>query len=229
LVEARDLVIHLKSPFRARSTPARTALDRVDARLVAGRGIAVTGRSGAGKSTLVQALSGLLRPTSGDVKGAAEWTDPRGREPWRWRSRSLARRLSWVPQLPEAAMVASTVRDEVLATARAIERDERRAADRADHLLEAFGLSGLAGVSPYRLSGGEQRRLMTAAALVHGPAGVLLDEPTVGQDRLTWSAVVGAVDSARKAGSGIAMASHDKQAVAALADDEVLLVDGRRR
>jgi energy-coupling factor transporter ATP-binding protein EcfA2 len=228
LVEARDLVVRLNPPLSARSTPARTAVDRVGARLVAGRALAVTGRSGAGKSTLVQVLAGLLRPTSGDVRGAAEWTDRRGREPWRWRSRSLARRLSWVPQLPEVGIVATTVRDEVLATARAIERYETRASDRADLLLEALGLSHLTGASPYRISGGEQRRLMVAAALAHGPAGVLFDEPTVGQDRLTWAAVVGAIDSARRAGAGVAMASHDAQAVAALAGDRVHLVDGRQ-
>jgi len=67
---------------------------------------------------------------------------------------------------------------------------------------------------------------MVAAALVHGPFAVLLDEPTVGQDRLTWAAVLGTVAAARAAGMAVAMASHDTAAVQVLADDVLRLVDG---
>ncbi|MDQ3274843.1 MAG: ATP-binding cassette domain-containing protein, partial [Actinomycetota bacterium] len=85
----------------------------------------------------------------------------------------------------------------------------------------------LARASPYHLSGGEQRRLMLAAALVHGPYAVLLDEPTVGQDRNTWAAVLGACAAARDAGSACALATHDLAAAGALADDRLVLSAGR--
>ena len=82
-------------------------------------------------------------------------------------------------------------------------------AARAESLIDQLGLTHLAEASPYHLSGGEQRRLMVAAALAHGPTAVLLDEPTVGQDRNTWAAVVGALASARDAGAGVALSTHD--------------------
>src|SRR5262249_8740638 len=154
------------------------------------------------------------RPTTGTVRSAPALTTRRGREPWRWRSRVLAARLAWIPQFPEQGVVARTVRDEVLATSRAIQRDDADASVRADALLEALGLANLADASPYHLSGGEQRRLGLAAALAHGAPGLLLDEPTVGQDRLTWQAVTGAVCSAAHAGVALAIASHDAMAVA---------------
>ncbi|MGI8578548.1 MAG: ABC transporter ATP-binding protein [Nocardioidaceae bacterium] len=226
LVRAEDVRVELKARLGGRRLAPTLALDHASATLVAGQVLAVTGPSGAGKSTLVAVLAGLLRPTTGQVTAAPELATKRGTHPWRWSSTDLAARLGWVPQIPEHGVVAKTVRDEVLASCRACGRDPHRAAERADALLDAFDLGRLAGASPYHLSGGEQRRLMVAAALAHGPCGVMLDEPTVGQDRRTWAAVVGALDSARSAGSGIAVATHDGLAVDVLADSVLPLSGG---
>lgn len=218
----------LTGPRRATQT---LALHGVDAELRQGRSLAVTGPSGAGKSTLVAVLAGLQEPTSG-VVSSPEHLAPvrrggrRERRPWRWRSAELAARLAWVPQSPEAGIVASTVYDEMLATSRAVGLDEVPAGRRAEALLEALGLMHLRAASPYHLSGGEQRRLMVAAALVHGPQGILLDEPTVGQDRVTWAAVLGCVSSAQAAGAAVAFATHDDAAVTVVATDQLRLERG---
>jgi energy-coupling factor transporter ATP-binding protein EcfA2 len=227
LVTATDLRVELTASLVDRHRPPTVALDGVDASLTAGRCLAVTGASGAGKSTLVSVLAGLRRPTAGDVVSAPELATRKGRAPWRWTSRDLTARLSWAPQTPEHGVVTSTVREEVRASARASGRAGARADARADGLLETFGLTHLGSASPYHLSGGEQRRLMVVAALVHGPAGVLLDEPTVGQDRQTWATVLGAVAAARDAGVAVALSTHDADTVDALADDRLTLANGR--
>ncbi|MGH3503894.1 MAG: ABC transporter ATP-binding protein [Nocardioidaceae bacterium] len=223
VVAARDLHVELTNRLSGRRTPPTTALTGLRTSLVAGRALAVTGVSGAGKSTLVAALAGLLRPTRGTVEAHRQLATRKGREPWRWSSRELAARLAWVPQSPEHGVVTTSVRAEVLAAGQACERDPGRLGARAEGLLDMLGLQHLAEVSPYHLSGGEQRRLMVAAALAHGPAGLLLDEPTVGQDRRTWAAVLGAVQAARTAGSAVALATHDPAAVRTLADDTLRL------
>jgi energy-coupling factor transporter ATP-binding protein EcfA2 len=202
------------------------ALDDVSASLDAGRALAVTGPNGSGKSTLVSLLAGLAEPTAGEVVASDRLAVSGEHRVWRWPSRELASRLSWVPQLPEHGVVASTVADEVLASSRSCGRPSAWASRRADDLLVALGLGHLRDSSPYHLSGGEQRRLMVAASLVHGPNAVLLDEPTVGQDRVTWAAVMGAVAAARTAGCAVAVASHDLLAVAALAGDHLELDRG---
>ncbi|HET9858172.1 MAG TPA: ATP-binding cassette domain-containing protein, partial [Nocardioidaceae bacterium] len=115
-------------------------------------------------------------------------------------------------------------------TSLALGRPRDAAEDRARALLELLGLAGLEQASAHRLSGGEQRRLVVAAALVHGPAGVLLDEPTVGQDRLTWATVVGACASATDAGAAVGVATHDAVAIEALTTgrgETLVLADGR--
>jgi energy-coupling factor transport system ATP-binding protein len=227
VVESHALTVALRSGLVDRRS-RHVALRDVDAAVDAGGVLAVTGASGAGKSTLVAALGGVVRPTAGRVEAAADLGTRRGRSPSRWRSRELAARIAWAPQAPEQGVVAKTVRDEVRASGQAIGADARWLDARVDALLEQLGLDRLAGASPYHLSSGEQRRLMVAAALAHGPAAVLLDEPTVGQDRHTWAAVIGALAAARDAGAGVALATHDGLAVDRLGAVVVELDDGRR-
>lgn len=226
VVRAEQVWLERTHALIRRSGPPTQALKGVDAAVVAGRALAVTGPSGAGKSSLVSLLAGVEAPTRGLVRSATELATRRGRSPHRWRSRDLAARLAWVPQSPEHGIVARTVRDEVTVAASACGREPGRARRRADAILEALGLAELAGASPYHLSGGEQRRLMVAAALTGGPYGLLLDEPTVGQDRVTWAAVIGALAAARSAGSAVAVATHDSRAVDVLADSVVTLDQG---
>jgi energy-coupling factor transport system ATP-binding protein len=122
--------------------------------------------------------------------------------------------VAWVPQRAATAVVGSTVRDDVLTTLRALGADPSAAAARADAVLDALGLTHLAGADPRRLSGGEQRRLAMASAVAHGPALLLADEPTVGQDRLTWAAVTGVLEAARREGSAVVVTTHDPGVVA---------------
>lgn len=190
--------------------PSSPAIEDVDATLRAGEALAVTGSSGAGKSTLLQALAGLLRPERGSVETG------NGRLVAELSSAELARLLAWLPQLPEHGFVARTVLDEVLATSRALSRDAAESRGRACALLESLGLAGLEQRSPHTLSGGEQRRLLLAASLVHGPSALLLDEPTLGQDRLTWSVISGLVMSAMDAGVAAGIATHDAELLALL-------------
>jgi len=198
--------------------------------LATGDGLAVVGPSGAGKSTLLRVLAGLDRPVAGevDVRDAAGWTPladvARG-------STALARRVGWAPQDSEAAFTARTVLEEVRATAAALRADDphaddphARAADeaRADLLLDALGLADLRDESPHALSGGEQRRLVLAAAVAHAPGLLLLDEPTVGQDRQTWAAVAGVVDAVRRSGAAVVATTHDPRLAARLGASLVL-------
>jgi energy-coupling factor transport system ATP-binding protein len=227
-VSAYDVSVTLTQRPVARRRTRTVALAPVGAALEAGRSLALTGPSGAGKSTLLTVLAGLRRPTAGRVVASAELSPRSGNAPWGWSSRDLARRISWTPQLPEVGMVASRVRDEVATTGRAVARDATELERRVDGLLELFGLSALRDASPHHLSGGEQRRLMVAAALAHGPAVATFDEPTVGQDRLTWATVLAALGAARDAGTAVGLATHDQHATTALDGDVQRLTAARQ-
>ena len=237
-VRARGLCVRRTSQPLNAPPRVTTAVADVDLEVGAGTMVALVGPSGSGKSTLLEALAGLVTPSAGTVELGAD--PPRGqlrslsganrdrswplgegggdqgppREPSRRSSPDLARSVAWVPQRAASTIVRRTVRDEVLATSLAVGADPLVAGARADVLLERLGLAHLATADPRQLSGGEQRRLAVAAAVVHQPSLVLADEPTVGQDRLTWAAVVGILDAVREAGSAVVVATHDDAVVA---------------
>lgn len=184
------------------------ALSGADVVVRAGEIIALVGPSGAGKSTLAGLLAGLERPSSGAVIAGEQLRAGLGADPARWSSRELARRVGWVPQQAELAVVARTVRDDVLSTGRTLGLVELT--PRAEGLLEVLGLLEAAETDPHRLSGGQLRRLALAAAVAHGPTLLVLDEPTVGQDRQTWAAVAGVIIAARDAGVAVLVVTHDR-------------------
>jgi len=195
-------------------TRRHTALTEVNARLGDGELTALVGPSGAGKSTLLAAFAGVLQPSAGVIQGA---TPPLHRR----RSRDLAAVTGFVPQNPEHGFLRNTVRDEVDCTATRLGRSVA-----VDDLLELMRLDHLSGANPHHLSGGEQRRLAVLAALAHRPGVVLLDEPTVGQDRHTWAAVAGWATAARDAGATVGVATHDESLIAH-ASSVVHLENGR--
>ena len=116
-----------------------------------------------------------------------------------------------------------TVRENLWAFAE-VNRAPRR---RAERLLEPFLLTELADRPAGRLSGGEQRRLHTAIALVHRPRVVLLDEPTAGADAVTRSAILDAVRRLAAEGVAVVYTTHYLPEVEALGAGVALLEAGR--
>jgi energy-coupling factor transport system ATP-binding protein len=196
----------------------------------AGQVQALVGASGSGKSTMLLATAGLLDHSgsvavhpdlvpgvAGGAGARAGRASAPSRDPAGWSTTDLARVLAWVPQWASSTLVAHTVLDEVMMTSRALGLVETEALARARTLLDVVGLGHVEQVDPRHLSGGEQRRLAMVSALVHQPAVLLADEPTVGQDRLTWAAVTGVVTALRDAGSAVFLTAHEDDVVA-LAD-----------
>ncbi|MCS6564616.1 ATP-binding cassette domain-containing protein [Curtobacterium flaccumfaciens pv. flaccumfaciens] len=199
----------------------------IDLGLRAGQVLAVTGPNGVGKSTLGLTLAGLLPPAAGELRATDLLADGVGTTPHTWTSRELAARIGTVFQDPEHQFVARSVREEVEAGPRVLGAPD--AAERASALLDEFGLAHLADANPFTLSGGEQRRLAIASAIAARPPVVVLDEPTSGQDRATWQAVVGRLGALADAGTAVVAVTHDRDLVRALDADEVVLgPDGAR-
>lgn len=218
LLRAEQLAVGRRA-FGAR-TPA-VAASGIGAELRAGRALAITGPNGAGKSTLALTLAGLLPPAAGRVRAAAELAAGLGEAPERWRARELLTRIGMVFQEPEHQLLTARVRDELAVGPRALKHAPDAVARRVDELLERLRLTRLADVNPFTLSGGEKRRLTVAAALATAPRVLVLDEPTFGQDAVTWREIAALVDEVRSDGAAVAFVTHDAALVDALADDRL--------
>ena len=221
-VDAADVTVRRSVRLVTGGTRSTLAVDRQWLQARAGQSLALVGPSGSGKSTLVLALAGLVPVDDGVVRVHPDLAHHGEREPAEWDTVDLASTVAWVPQWSSSTIVAGTVLDEVMATSRAVGLVESEAQARAQALLDLLGLGHLEQADPRHLSGGEQRRLAMAAAVTHQPALLLADEATVGQDRLTWAAVLGVVEGLRDAGSAVVLTTHD-DAVQARCDRTVVL------
>ncbi len=185
-------------------------------RAAAGERLALVGPNGSGKSTFARLLVGLLRPDRGRV-------DLMGDDPSRLPSRELARRAAYVFQEPERQLLADRVIDEVT-LGLTIE-----ARGRVDALMDrlTLPLERFADRNPYRLSGGEQRRLSLACAFVRDPRLLVLDEPTFGQDRHGYEGLVAILGERLAAGTCLIAATHDERFVRDVAGRVVRIEAGR--
>ena len=191
-------------------------LGPIDLSLGAGERVALVGPNGSGKSTLGRLLVGLLHPSGGHVRLGPD-------DPARLAARDLARRAGYVFQDPEAGFLAGTVADEVLL---GLDADERAAAPRLMERLR-LPLGTFGDRSPYRLSGGEARRLSLACALSRHPRLLVLDEPTFGQDRLGYEGLLQILGERLDDGVCLVAATHDGRLVGDLASRIVTLDAGR--
>ncbi len=149
------------------------AVDDVSLRVAAGEFFGFLGRNGAGKTTTINAIVGLARKSSGSIRVFGYDTD---RE-WR-HARGF---IGLAPQEFNFDRYLS-IRDVLIFQAGYYGLRGKAVAERADALLERFGLTSRARVEYTKISGGQKRRLTLARALIHEPRMLILDEPTAGVD-----------------------------------------------
>lgn len=186
----------------------RTAVDRLSLTIHEGECFALLGENAAGKTTTIKMLSCLLTPTSGDAKmlGDSIVNDPK----------AVKKKLNLSPQ--ETAVAPNlTVKENLEFIAKIYGSSTKEAANKAAELMETFGLTDRAKQKAKTLSGGLQRRLSIAMALISNPKIIFLDEPTLGLDvrsrRDLWNAI-----QALKGKITIVLTTHYLDEVEALAD-----------
>ncbi len=177
----------------------RPVLDDLNFSLAGGQVVAIVGRNGVGKTTLLRALAGL-QPHAGRVSIDGQLAD-----------------LGMVFQNAELQLFNGTVRDEILY--RVADPDEGL----YNWLLAALGLERYQTTPPLLLSEGEKKRVALATVLMRGPRhGLLLDEPSLGQDAAHKAMLMRLCRSLAAAGRLVVMTTHDLQ-LAAQADRLLVL------
>jgi ABC-2 type transport system ATP-binding protein len=193
-----------------------TAIENLDLELADGAFFGLLGPNGAGKTTLIGAVSNVIRPSSGDLTVFGH----------DYRARS-ARRLIGLAEQDINVDRFLSVRQLLVYHAGYHGIGRKTAARRADELLETFGLGHKAEGRAYELSGGMQRRLVLARALIHHPRLLILDEPTAGVDVALRSEIWRLVKGLNAAGTTILLTTHYLHEAETLCDEIALIAAGR--
>jgi ABC-2 type transport system ATP-binding protein len=191
------------------------ALDGLSFSVPSGQVLGFLGPNGAGKTTAMRIVMGVARPDSGEVRWRGE---PAG---------SAARRaFGYMPEargLYPRMRVAEQLR--YLAELRGVPRAEAEA--RAGHWLERLGLAGRAGSRVEELSHGNQQRAQLAAALVHDPEVLVLDEPFSGLDPIGVDAMSEVLRQRAADGCAVVFSSHQLDLVEHLCEAVAIINRGR--
>lgn len=198
------------------------ALDDVSLTVAHGEFVAVVGPSGSGKSTLLSLISGIDRPTAGEVWVTGQRIDRLSENQLaRWRRRSVGIVFQFFQLLPTL-----TALENILLPMELSGLDAATAQLRAQTLLAQVGLAERAGHLPSELSGGEQQRVAIARALANDPPLILADEPTGNLDEATGVGIFELLARLPTEGKTVMIVTHDA-ALAARGGRVVTMHSGR--
>ena len=144
-----------------------------------GEFIAIVGHTGSGKSTLVQHMNALLLPSSGTLNVFSQQLPPKKKE----KINFLRQKVGLVFQFPEYQLFEETILKDIMFGPKNFKSTEEEAKEKAMKAAEVVGIdASLYEQSPFRISGGQMRRVAIAGILAMEPEILVLDEPTRGLD-----------------------------------------------
>lgn len=193
----------------------RAVLDGVDLEVPGGRVVGLVGPNGAGKTTLMRILFGVLSPDSGSLD-------------WRGRPPTDQDRRGWGYMPQERGLYRDMrVLDQLLWIARLHGLDTRTGTERALDLLERLGLADRSKDKVEDLSGGMAQRVQLAAAMVHQPDLLVLDEPFNGLDPVAVEFLSGVILDHVRSGRNLLFSSHQLDLVEELCEEITMINHGR--
>jgi cobalt/nickel transport system ATP-binding protein len=214
-------IISLKN-VTYRYPDGNTAIDGLNLDIEKGEAVAIVGPNGAGKSTLLQIIAGLIPVSEGQLTVTGKEIDRRSVDrpnDLEW----LRRKLGIIFQDSDVALFNSTVWNDVVFGPLHMGLSVEEVKARGNRALDRLGIAHLRDRAPYRLSGGEKRKVSIASVLSIEPEILLFDEPTSDLDPRSRRMVVDLLKSMSAEGRTIIVATHDVNAVPDFAKRIVVL------
>jgi putative ABC transport system ATP-binding protein len=200
-----------------------TVLDDITLHVQSGEFISVVGPSGSGKSTLLNMITGIDRPSSGEVfVGGQAVHDLSENQLARWRGRNVGVIFQFFQLLPTLTILENVILP--MDFCKAHRRRER--SGRAMHLLDQVGIAEHAHKLPSALSGGEQQRAAIARAMANDPPLLVGDEPTGNLDTSTANNIFALFERLVDQGKTLMIVTHDR-GLSKRTERVLHLLDGR--
>lgn len=190
-----------------------------------GEFIAIVGHTGSGKSTLVQHMNALLLPTAGTLSVFKQQLPPKKKE----KINFLRQKVGLVFQFPEYQLFEETILKDIMFGPKNFKSTEEEAKQKAMKAAEIVGIdASLYEQSPFRISGGQMRRVAIAGILAMEPDILVLDEPTRGLDPKGRNDLMDMFKSIHdKENKTIIMITHDMDLVSEYAKRVIVLDQGK--
>ena len=218
IIEIKDVI----KSFRVGGSDV-TILRGVSFTVQAGEFLSIVGPSGNGKSTLLNMITGIDRPTSGEILVTGRQVNKMSEDGLAaWRGENVGIIFQFFQMLPSLSLLQNIILPMDLSNKFA--QKERR--ERAMHLLDLVGLSDQAHKLPSMVSGGQQQRAAIARALANDPPLIVADEPTGNLDSRNSHDVFDMFTDIVSKGKTMVMVTHDKE-LAQRVPRVVEILDGR--
>ena len=202
-----------------KSFSKRKVVNKVDFEVFSSEIVGLLGKNGAGKSTLFRMIIGLIKPDNGKVYFR---NNDITKEPIYMRARHGMGYLSQEPSIFQKL----TAEENILAILETLKYNRSEKYKKLLQLLGEFGLTKLAKMKAYTLSGGERRRLEIARSLATSPSLILLDEPFTGVDPIAITEVKDIVLQLRDKGIGILITDHNVRDALSITDRSYIIDGG---
>ncbi len=204
--------------YRAVKGEAKQIFRNLNLEIKKGEKIALIGSNGAGKSTLMKLMTGLIKPSEGEIllkgKGIRD-TKPE----------ALSKMISLVYQNPEEMFIKDSIERDIAFAMEA--RNTENWQERTKALLEQFRLTELKDRDGRLLSGGQMRRASLAIGIALNPEILLLDEPTANLDIATRKEIMRTLNEMKDITETVLIATHDMQLVCEWAERIIVLCQGK--
>ena len=198
------------------------ALRHVSLKVWPGEFVAIVGPSGSGKSTMLNLITGIDKPTSGEVWVGSVRVDGLDENALaRWRGRTVGIVFQFFQLLPTLTLV-----ENVALPAQLLRPWGSRSDPRAQKMLARVGLVEHALKLPAELSGGERQRAALARAMINDPPILVADEPTGNLDSATGEQIVRLFEDQHRLGKTVILVTHEPR-LAEMATRRVRMLDGR--
>lgn len=209
----------LGSPFE------KTALHDVSLEIKSGEFVGIIGHTGSGKSTLVQLLNGLLQPTQGTVTVDGTDISQKTKE-----AMQMRHKVGMVFQYPEYQLFEETIARDIAFGPRNFGLNDDEIEERVREAMEFVGLDyqTYADRSPFRLSGGQMRRVAIAGVIAIHPQYLILDEPSAGLDPAGRREIFAEIQRwHREKNITVILVSHNMDDISRMASRLIVLFQGK--
>jgi ABC-type cobalt transport system, ATPase component len=198
-------------------------LENLSLAIPEGERLSILGANGCGKSTLLKILAGLIFPQSGTLTAFGKEISQKSFSGAV--SGEYHRRVGFIFQDSEVQLFCSTVYEELAFGPLQLDLPKETVRQRISELAGALGIEKLLDKTPYRLSGGEKKKVALASVLIMNPDVLILDEPTNSLDPRSQTWLLHLLQSLGDAGKTLIFATHNLQLVPEISDRAILFAE----